>query len=240
MHEVAEDIYRLGRSRHNFYLIAQGGKATVIDAGGSSELVLLERALHHLDMVLDDVEAVLVTHAHTDHIGFAALASSQGVSVRVHEDEAEYARDRSKGSQISPTDLPLWRPRVWLFLTEMLRAGAHKGYAVPGVESVADGETLDLPGQPLVVHTPGHTAGHATYALPDKKILFSGDAIATMSLIRGGVGPQFLADIFHNDASLARESLSRLKGLGTDLLLPGHGDPWSGPIDQMVEMLQAG
>ena len=61
-----------------------------------------------------------------------------------------------------------------------------------------------------------------------------------MSIIRGGVGPQFLADIFHNDAGLARESLSRLKGLGTDLLLPGHGGPWSGPIDEMVEILQAG
>ena len=85
MYEVAENIYRLGRSRHNFYLIAQGGKATVIDAGGSSELVLLERALHHLDMVLNDVEAILITHAHTDHIGFAALASKQGIAVRVHE-----------------------------------------------------------------------------------------------------------------------------------------------------------
>jgi glyoxylase-like metal-dependent hydrolase (beta-lactamase superfamily II) len=240
MHEVAEGVYRLGRSHHNFYLITRGGKATVIDAGGSSELVLLERALHHLDLVLDDVEAILVTHAHTDHIGFAALASRQGISVRVHEEEAEYARDRSKGTQVTTWDLPLWRPPVWLFLVEMIRAGAHKGFTVPGIETVADGETLDLPGRPLVVHTPGHTAGHAAFVLPREGILFCGDAIATRSLIRGGVGPRMLEDLFHADPALARDSLGRLSTLDTELLLPGHGDPWGGPIADIVEPLRAG
>ena len=240
MYEVAENIYRLGRSRHNFYLIAQGGKATVIDAGGSSELVLLERALHHLDMVLNDVEAILITHAHTDHIGFAALASKQGIAVRVHEHEAAYAKDRSRGGQIGLADLPLWKPRVWLFLTEMIRAGAHKGFPVPGVETFTDGETLDVPGRPLGIHTPGHTVGHAAYALLAEHILFCGDAIATQSMIRGGVGPQLLDDRFHADPHLARESLGHLASLGTNLLLPGHGDPWNGPIDEVIEAVRAG
>jgi glyoxylase-like metal-dependent hydrolase (beta-lactamase superfamily II) len=234
MQHVAENVYRLGRSRHNFYLVTEGGKATVIDAGGSSELALLERALHRLEMALDDVEAILITHAHTDHIGFAALASSQGVAVKCHEHEADYARDRSRGSQVKLTDVPLWKPRTWGFIIEMLRAGAHKAYPVPGIEILGDGETLDLPGRPTVVATPGHTDGHAAYYLADGKTLFCGDALATRSLTRAGIGPQFLDDVFHTDPDLARRSLDHLAVLGTDLLLPGHGDPWSGPIDELV------
>ena len=234
MQQVAEHVYRLGRSRHNFYLVAEGGKATVIDAGGSSELVLLERALHALGLMLDDVEAILITHAHTDHIGFAALASRQGVAVKSHEDEADYVRDRSKGTQVRATDLPLWKPMMWGFLVEMFRSGAHKGYPVPGVEALSDGEVLDLPGRPTVVATPGHTAGHAAYYLGDGSTLFCGDALATRSLTRSGIGPQFLDDRLHADPDRARRSLDHLAVLGTDLLLPGHGDPWSGPIADLV------
>ncbi|MCB2225026.1 MAG: MBL fold metallo-hydrolase [Actinobacteria bacterium] len=237
--EVAPGVHRLGRDRHNFYLVVEGGRATVVDAGGSAELSLLQTALAGLGMALGDVEAVLLTHAHTDHVGFAALASRQGIPVKAHEDEAAYARDRSAGSQMSVTDLPLWRPAVWVFLAEMIRAGAHKGYPVPGVETVADDETLDLPGRPRVVHTPGHTAGHAAYVLEERGILFAGDAIATRSPIRAGVGPRMLEDLFHADPAEARSSLRRLAGLETTLLLPGHGDPWSGPIAALVSQALA-
>jgi glyoxylase-like metal-dependent hydrolase (beta-lactamase superfamily II) len=232
--EVAEGVHRLGSSHHNFYLIAEGGRATVIDAGGSNDLRRLAVALEALGMALDDVEAVLVTHAHSDHIGLAALASRRGIPVKVHEDEAAYARDRSAGSQMKTTDLPLWKPRTWVFLAEMVRAGAHRAYPVPNVETVDDGDVLDLPGRPTVVATPGHTAGHAAYVLAERGILFCGDALATRSLVRGGVGPQFLDDPFHSDPGRARRSLDRLASLDADLLLPGHGDPWSGPIADLV------
>ena len=232
--EIADGIHRLGSSHHNFYLIVEGGRATVIDAGGSNDLRRLSAALEGLGLAFEDVEAVLVTHAHSDHIGFAGLASRRGIPVKVHEDEAAYARDRSAGSQMRPTDLPLWKPRTWVFLAEMLRAGAHKAYPVPSVETVEDGDLLDVPGRPTVVATPGHTAGHAAYVLTRRGVLFSGDALATRSFVRGGVGPQFLDDVFHTDPDRARRSLDRLAALDADLLLPGHGDPWSGPIAELV------
>ncbi len=121
--EVAPGIHRLGRKRHSFYLIAEAGKVTVVDA-------------------------VVVTHAHTHHIGFAGAAAERGIPVEVLEAEAAFAMDRSAGSQVDMTDLPLWKPRVILFLTEMVRAGAHNRVAVPGVETVDHGEVLDVPGSP--------------------------------------------------------------------------------------------
>ena len=165
MEQVAEGLYRLGRKHHNFYLIVEGGQATVVDAGGSRELPLLEAGLAALDLTLDRVEAVLITHAHTDHIGFARRVSERGVSVKVHEAEAAYAMDGSAGSQVGTTDFPLWKPRAIVFLAEMIRAGAHRAYRLSNVETVTDGERLDLPGRPRVVATPGHTAGHASYLL---------------------------------------------------------------------------
>lgn len=237
--QVADGILRLGRKHHNFYLIVDGGRATVVDAGGSRELPLLERALSSVGLGLDDVEALLITHAHTDHIGFARLAASRGISVRVHEAEAAYAMDGSAGSQISVADVQWWRPRTIVFLAEMLRAGATKGYRLKEVETVSDGDQLDLPGSPFVVATPGHTAGHASYAFESRKAICSGDAIVTDALIRDESGPQLLDDRFHFDTALARESLGRLSTLDANLLLPGHGEPWSGPVAEAVELAQA-
>lgn len=234
MHEVATGVHRLGRKRHNFYVVVEGGRVTVVDAGGCNELGLLVDGLTTLGMPLDAVEAIVVTHAHTDHIGFAAEASRQGVAVKVHEDEAAFARDHSAGTQVATGDLPLWRPHVILFLAEMVRAGAQRAMPVPGVETVRDGEVLDLPGRPRVVATPGHTAGHAAYFLPERHVLFSGDALVTLDVTTGTPGPRLLPDVFHGDVVQARRSLEQLAALDARLLLPGHGAPWHGPIAEAV------
>lgn len=236
MEAIAEGLYRLGRKYHNFYLIVEGGRATVVDAGGSREMPLLTSALHRVGLALDDVEALLITHAHTDHIGFARLAQQQGVSVRVHEDEAPFAMDAAVGSQIAMSEVPIWKPRAIVFIAEMVRAGAHRAYRLPEVETVTDGERLDLPGRPLVVSTPGHTAGHASYFFDGAGAVCAGDALVTDGVISGDPGPQVMADVFHLDAAMARRSLERLAALDAELLLPGHGRPWHGPITEAVRL----
>jgi glyoxylase-like metal-dependent hydrolase (beta-lactamase superfamily II) len=208
---------------------------TVVDAGGSRELPLLEAGLAELGLGLDRVEALLITHAHTDHIGFARLIEKRGISVRVHEDEAAYARSGAAGSQVGTMDLPLWKPRTIAFIIEMVRAGADRGYRLKEVGTVSDGEQLDLPGRPQVVATPGHTAGHASYFFAESKTLCAGDALVTDGLIHGRVGPQLMPDRFHLDVAQARESLQRLAGLSAELVLPGHGRPWRGPVSEAVE-----
>lgn len=234
MEQIADGVYRLGRKYHNFYLIVVGGRATVVDAGGSRELPLLEKGLSRLGLGLDSVEALLLTHAHSDHIGFARVVQKRGVSVKSHEAEAAFAVDSAAGSQIGMLEVPLWKPRVILFMVEMIRAGAHRAYRLPNIETVADGERLELPGRPQVVATPGHTAGHASYWFEGSRVLCSGDALVTDGVIAGGLGPQVMADVFHLDPALARESLDRLGGIDADVLLPGHGDPWRGSMAEAV------
>jgi glyoxylase-like metal-dependent hydrolase (beta-lactamase superfamily II) len=143
--------------------------------------------------------------------------------------------DATAGAQIGMMDVPLWRPRVMAFMAEMIRAGAERAYRLPHVETVRDGEQLDLPGRPRVIATPGHTAGHASYLLAERRALCAGDALVTNAIVRGGFGPQLLSDVFHHDAAQARASLEHLAGLDVGVLLPGHGRPWRGPISEAVE-----
>lgn len=234
MQQVAENIYRLGSAHHNFYLLTEGGKATVVDAGCSKELSKLEAGLASLGMKRQDVEAVILSHAHADHIGFAAEAQGSGTEIRTSEDEAPIATGEVEGYAIKPQQLPLLKLGTWKFLIGLMRAGVLKAPRVKSVVTFSDGEVLDLPGKPQVVYTPGHTIGHASFHLPAAKVLFTGDALATEDLFSKAPGAQLMPEKFHADPQRARASLDQLAGLDTELVLPGHGDPYKGTAADAV------
>ena len=123
------------------------------------------------------------------------------------------------------------------FLT-MVARGVMKLDLLDSVATFGDGDRLDLPGRPVVVHTPGHTEGHVMFHVPDRGLLFTGDGLATMDLLGFGTGPQMLDARFHFDAEQAETSLDRIVDLEADLLLPGHGSPWSGSPAAAVEAVR--
>ena len=235
MRQVADGLYRLGSKHHNFYVLHDGGKATIVDSGGSKDFSAMERGLASLGLGFDDVEVLVITHAHTDHMGSGRAASKRGVVVKGHEAEIPVLSGSRPISQIKPTHPALLKPTVWPFVVAMLRAGAGGASPIRAVESVTDGEVLDAPGRLQVVHTPGHTPGHAAFYLTERRILFSGDALCTRNPLGGPTGPQLLAAPLHADVDLARQSLSRLAALEANLVLPGHGEPWKGAVADAVK-----
>ena len=231
MDEVGDGIYRLGTAIHNFYVITEGGKATVIDAGCSKELPKLEQGLASIGMKRDDVEAIILTHAHTDHIGFAAEANAAGTEVRTSEIEGPIATGDQVGDELKIRQLPLYKLGTWRFLIGLMKVGVTNAPRVKSVVTFEDGDVLDLPGSPEVVYSPGHTIGHACFYLRQSKTLFTGDALVTRDVLNHhDSAPQLMPCVFHTDPAQARASLDVLSALDTELVLPGHGSPYQGQV----------
>lgn len=110
---------------------------------------------------------------------------------------------------------------------------------VKEVSAFADGETIDVPGNPRVVHAPGHTRGSAALLVAGRRVLLTGDVLATRNPLTGRIGPQIMPSGLNEDTPLALASLAALQELRADLLLPGHGEPWRGDVAEAVRRAKA-
>jgi glyoxylase-like metal-dependent hydrolase (beta-lactamase superfamily II) len=133
----------------------------------------------------------------------------------------------------------LARPYFARYLAHIVRTGGARTPAVAEVGTFADGERLDVPGRPRVIHVPGHTPGECALHLEDRDALFSGDALVTLDTGSGATGPRLLAPPFAGDREQARASLDRLAGIEAGTLLPGHGEPWTGGVAEAVRIARA-
>ena len=107
--------------------------------------------------------------------------------------------------------------------------------AIAQLDELADGEVLDVPGAPRVIHAPGHTAGSCALFLEDRSLLFSGDALVTLDMTRGRTGPQIIRGPVTEDADRALESLDVLSATKAQTVVPGHGDPWTHGVESAVD-----
>ena len=239
MQQIADNIYRLGTRGHNFFLIRDGDALTFVDAGCSGEWDKLVAGVESLGLALDAIAGIIATHSHSDHFGTAKEAVDHGVRVAVHRDEETRALGTYRGRYSATTkDLPKFNLHMIRNFIPMLRAGVMKLEHPASVETFVDGVALDLPGNPIPVHTPGHTEGHTMFHCPDQGLLFTGDGLATMDLLGTGKGPQMLDGRFHLDADQAYASLEKIVGIDAKLLLPGHGDPWQGTPEDAVALVR--
>jgi glyoxylase-like metal-dependent hydrolase (beta-lactamase superfamily II) len=94
-----------------------------------------------------------------------------------------------------------------------------------------------VPGSPRVIALPGHSPGSAALHVPQLDALFIGDGFATKAVTTGEEGPQIAP--FSSDRQGALASLSRLDGVEAGLVLPGHGQPWTGGVAAAVAAVRA-
>src|SRR5688500_17969907 len=235
---IATSIHRIGtNSIVNSYLVEEAGEVTIIDAGVPGYFGDIPRELEAMGRSVADVRALVLTHGHGDHIGFAErLRRERQVPVSVHEADAALARGEvpNPAKGFGPTRL---RPLLGFLWFSMLRGGLR----TPKLREVAtfgDGATLDVPGSPRVVLTPGHTPGSAVLHVASLDALFVGDARATYAVTTGARGPQVAP--FTADAAQSVASLARLEEVSAGLVLPGHGDPWTGGIQEAVRQVREG
>ena len=231
--EIASGIRRIGPGLANVYLFGESGGVTIVDAGMPGYWRALPAELAAMGRSLEDVRAVVLTHGHTDHIGFAErIRTERGVPIRVHELDALRARGQVPG----PNKLGRYSvmPLVG-FLLFGLRNGLMRVPPIVEVATFGDGATLDVPGTPRVIHVPGHTAGSAALHFERRDAICVGDAFVTRNVITGATGPQLFPN-FNADNEQAFASLSRFDGVDARLVLPGHGAAWDRGLTEAVRV----
>ena len=251
--QVAPGVHRLGDHVVNFYLIEDPDGLVLVDAGTPAHLKQLTNLLAGLDRSLADVRAVLLTHGHADHTGLAHALREAGADLWIHEPDAAILRDgpRSSMRHAKPerSMLPylLRRPSALAVPLRLARDGAFTAPAVPGARVFYGDQVLkDVPGAPLAVALPGHTPGSAAYSFTDRGLLFTGDALVTADAFSDRTGPTIVSRCFTHDSAAALAALDRLDELATEpaaeqtadrtsartseLLLPGHGEPFAGDV----------
>ncbi|MFE7332261.1 MBL fold metallo-hydrolase [Streptomyces sp. NPDC057565] len=232
--QVRSDVYSVSGSNTNWVIVKEGDSCTLIDTGYPADRDAVLASLEAVGLNPRSVTAVLVTHAHNDHIGAAEhLRVVYGVPVLMHQDEVAHAR-RDFLDQVSVTQVLAqgWRPGVLPWAVHALRAGGTTHVPVSEPQPFPVPGALDLPGGPVPVHTPGHTNGHCAYHLPGSGILVTGDALVTAHPTSRINGPQLLPAMFHTDRSRALDSLALIENVDADVLLPGHGPVHHGSAEK--------
>jgi glyoxylase-like metal-dependent hydrolase (beta-lactamase superfamily II) len=170
------EMLTVGTLAENCFLLRRPGsdRILVVDPGEEAERILAAAG------EIGEVEAILLTHCHFDHIGAVApVAAATGAPVYCPAIEVPILAD------------------IMAFVP-WAEFGPYESYEAD--ETVAGGETLELAGLQLdVVFTPGHSPGHVTYSVRGEQAIFSGDVLFQGSVGRvdlpGGDGPTLIESI---------------------------------------------
>jgi glyoxylase-like metal-dependent hydrolase (beta-lactamase superfamily II) len=233
--EIAKGLHRIGADIVNSYLFVDGDGVTIIDAGLPHYWKLLPGELARLGLTLSDVRALILTHGDSDHIGFAGqLSREQGIPAYLHP--ADDARARLEVKKPSTGWGPIKVGPLAGFLWYSSRNGGLRTRPAGELRPVADGQVLDVPGSPRIIHVPGHTPGSVAVHIPAASALFLGDTMTTRNVLTGATGPKPAPFTLEPGEALA--SLDRIEGVDATWVLPGHGPAWDGGAPEAIRLIR--
>lgn len=180
-------------SRDNAFLVEADDGYTLVDVGWGRAPDRIDAALIELGRKPTDIQRIVITHAHPDHVkGAAEMRERSGARVLIHTADADWlragrvpgtGRQGRLGRLIDKVPLLHWSP-------------------VEPDALLVDGDTLEEGLR--VVHTPGHSPGHVVLIHEPTQTLLAGDAVFNRSG-RPGLGPAALcADVTTRANSLHR------------------------------------
>ena len=181
--------YVIGAFETNTYVVTKGNKAVIVDPGLDFNLIL--------DDIKDlEIEAILVTHGHIDHIDGCGFLN---VPIYVGKEDLRNFKDKTYS------------------LYSMTRSNPSYNVNNLNLIEVSDNDEIVLPSFTFkAIHTPGHTVG--SYCFLYYKNLFSGD-----TLFKGSIGR---TDFPSGSLKTMISSLKKLKEMLSDdvVVYPGHED----------------
>lgn len=218
---MSVQIHPLAFGFANMFLL-KGKKVILIDAGIAGQMGRLRKSLSAIDTRPEEIDLLLLSHGHFDHIGLAKeIVALSGAQVAIHTREKDWFE--SGGAPITP-GITAWGK----FLATVAKLLPNNRVPTPKVDILLtdDGLGLDAYGIPgKVVYTPGHTLGSVSVLL-DSGEAFVGDLAMSTKIFRSSPGMPIFAD----DVTLVASSLKKLLDLGAKTIYPAHGKPFSAEV----------
>ena len=238
---VAQGIHRIEHAYVNTYLVEDDDGLAIIDAGLPGMWPQLSQVVRELGYGPGSVKALVLTHAHFDHVGTAARIRREfRAPILVHDGDRYIAAHPYRYEHENNRFLyPVRYPKSIPYLGAMTLAGALNVRGVTDVHSLREDSGAFLPGRPQVILTPGHTAGHVALHYPERDVVICGDSLVTLNPYTGSKGPQIVSGAATANSAEALASLGVLAATNAPLLLTGHGEPWTGGAGAAVEQALA-
>ena len=168
--QISDGVHQFRAIGARVTVLAEDGQAILVDAGSLGSLSSIRGGLRALGLAPEQVERVVVTHAHPDHSGgLAELLAGRETPVDAHRLDA----DVIEGAPPPPVSL---QRGVLSAVTQPL-LGKLMGKPVPVASRLEDEEVIPFKTEVRVVHLPGHTDGSIALYLPEKGVVITGDAL---------------------------------------------------------------
>jgi glyoxylase-like metal-dependent hydrolase (beta-lactamase superfamily II) len=212
-----KNIHKIKAGITNVYLIKNGEKSILIDAGNKNKAHKILKKIRKVGLKPDSIAAIIITHTHYDHVGsLPELKQLTNAKVIAHSADEESLK-------AGFTDLPEGTNPFFRFIVSLGRRFLKThGSFTPAEPDILITEKYDLKDFDLdafIIPTPGHTAGSVS-VIVNREHAFVGDT--AFNIRRKSVYPPFA-----NDEKALKRSWETLLNTGVKHFWPGHGKMFS-------------
>ncbi len=216
------NIYPVTLGFDHAYIIQEQG-TIMIDGGAPKQAKAFSRALENASIKPEEVQLIVLTHGHWDHIGSAKeIKEITGAKIAMHHQERHWLESSLKPM---PPGVTMWG-HIFGSIIKVFLPLIH--IRATDVDVVLGDEELQLAEygiQGKVVHTPGHSSGSVCVLL-ETGDAFVGDMAMNKFPLRLSPG----LPIFAEDWDLLIKSWKKLLDQGVKTIYPSHGEPFSADI----------
>jgi glyoxylase-like metal-dependent hydrolase (beta-lactamase superfamily II) len=214
-------------------LITIHGKNYLVDCGYEETFDEFVTGLRQLEVEVQDLYAILVSHDDIDHVGALALFKSLNPHLKICSSsiEAPYISGREKSERLQQAE------DLFVDMPEEQRGWAerfiHQLKSIKKVDVdvlLEDNERIE--GEIEVIYTPGHTRGHISFYIPSQQLVIANDALVVEEHGLDIANPGFTLDL-----PTAVKSVERIRKLSPKKLLCYHGGAVEGELEERLSAL---